>query len=128
MISEIVNMNPYSFQFEYSSTYFNLRTYENFVLRHYEAMTTKTPPPRKFQQIDRDAFRQRIIYVREKIGFSKTDFAASIGISKSNYSQVESGKRMLTVDQIYNAFVVHGVPMEYLIAGQEANLPERLRA
>ncbi|WP_416588841.1 MULTISPECIES: helix-turn-helix domain-containing protein [unclassified Phaeobacter] len=90
-------------------------------------MSDHTNPPRKLQQVDRDAFRLRLNYIRERTGLSGKDFAESIGISKSNYSQVEKGNRMLTVDQIYNIFVIYGVPMEYLIAGQETNLPEKFR-
>ena len=58
---------------------------------------------------------------------SKSDFADSIGVTKSNFRQVELGNRMLTVDQIYNLFVIHGVPMEYVLAGKEIDLPERYR-
>jgi DNA-binding transcriptional regulator YiaG len=126
-ISETVFMHSCSFQIEYSSSDFNLRSPNP--LRHLQnlGMTERTSPPRKLQQIDRDAFRLRIAYIREKTELSKKDFAESIGISKSNYSQVESGNRMLTVDQIYNVFVIYGIPMEYLIAGQETNLPDRFR-
>ncbi|MGC0225173.1 helix-turn-helix domain-containing protein [Pseudooceanicola nitratireducens] len=83
--------------------------------------------PRQNHTVDRDAFAQRLVYVREKLGLSKTEFATSLGLSKSNYGQVEAGNRMLTVDQIYKCFIVHGVPMEYLLAGQEARLPDHLR-
>jgi len=58
---------------------------------------------------------------------TKVAFADSIGITKSNYGQVEKGNRKLSVDQIYNIFIVYGVPMEYVLAGQEANLPEKFR-
>jgi len=78
-------------------------------------------------RVDRAAFQRRITFVRERTGLAKQAFAASIGVSKSNYTQVEMGNRMLTVDQIFRVFVVYGVPMEYLLAGQETNLPERFR-
>lgn len=127
MISETLRMNTFSFQIEYQSSPFNLRPAEIGLFQQNGGMTERASPPRRLQQVDRDAVRARLTYIREKTGLSKKDFAESIGISKSNYSQVESGNRMLTVDQIYNVFVIYGVPMEYLIAGQESNLPEKFR-
>lgn len=94
---------------------------------HTPGMTQCPMLPRKKLEIDREAFRRRITFVRERLGLSKTDFAESIGLSKSNYGQIEKGNRMLTVDQVYAVWVVHGVPMEYLMAGREAELPERFR-
>ena len=120
-------MHPFSFQIEYTSTPFNPRPYEFWLIGEHGGMTERTSPPRRLKQVDREAFRLRLSYIREKTGLSAKDFAESIGISKSNYSQVESGNRMLTVDQIYNVFVVYGVPMEYLLAGQETNLPDKFR-
>lgn len=76
-------------------------------------------------QVDRDKFLERLIFIRERLEMSKSEFAASIGITKSNYTQVEKGKRMLTVDQVYNLFIVHGVPMEYILAGRTTDLPKR---
>jgi len=77
--------------------------------------------------VDHDAVRQRVTFIRERLGMTKVAFADSIGITKSNYGQVEKGNRKLSVDQIYNIFIVYGVPMEYVLAGQEANLPEKFR-
>jgi len=85
----------------------------------YGGMTQTTPPPRQIHTVDRDAFRLRLQYTREASGLSKAAFGESIGLSKSNYGQVEAGNRLLTVDQIYNLFMIHGVPMEYLVAGRE---------
>ena len=100
---------------------------QNLFELHPHGMTTAPMPPREYSTVDREAFARRLTYVREKLGLSKKDFAESIGITKSNYTQVEKGERMLTVDQIYRAFIVHGVPMEYLLVGQETRLPESLR-
>lgn len=83
--------------------------------------------PRSPHTIDRDAFRKRLQWVRERSGMSKKDFGESIGMPKGNYGQVEAGNRMLTVDQMYNLYVVHGVPLEYLLMGRETELPERFR-
>ncbi|MDE4303590.1 helix-turn-helix transcriptional regulator [Phaeobacter gallaeciensis] len=127
MMSETVRMGLYSFQIEYRSSPFNLRSSKIALRCDHGSMTERASPPRKLQQVDREAFQARIIYIREKSGLSKKDFAESIGVSKSNYSQVESGNRMLTVDQLYNVFVIYGVPMEYLLAGQESNLPDKFR-
>ena len=93
----------------------------------YGGMTGRADRPRKLQAIDREAFRDRLQYIREKSGLSKKDFGESIGLSKSNYGQAEAGKRMLTVDQIFAIFVVYGVPIEYLLIGREVDLPERFR-
>jgi len=90
-------------------------------------MTTGTTPPRSNDIVDREAFTRRLIYIREKLGMSKKDFGESLGVTKSNYSQVEKGERMLTVDQLYRLFIVYGVPMEYLLVGQETRLPELFR-
>ncbi|WP_010137563.1 helix-turn-helix domain-containing protein [Oceanicola sp. S124] len=87
-------------------------------------MAVEPKIPRENQSVDREAFARRVTFVREKLGLTKKDFADSIGITKSNYSQVEQGNRMLTVDQLYRCFLVHGVPMEYLLVGQEARLPQ----
>lgn len=94
---------------------------------HAPGMTAGTKPPRDHSAVDRTAFARRLTYVRETLGLSKKDFAESIGITKSNYSQVEKSERMLTVDQLYRLFMVHGVPMEYLLVGQETRLPEIFR-
>lgn len=94
---------------------------------HHRAMTYEPQIPRENQSVDRVAFARRVTFVREKLGLSKKDFADSIGITKSNYSQVEQGNRMLTVDQIYRCFLVHNVPMEYLLVGQEARLPDAFK-
>lgn len=83
--------------------------------------------PKTTAQVDFDAVTERLIYIRKRLGYNKTDFAKSIGITKSNYGQIENRKRKLSVDQIYRIFVVHSVPMEYLLAGQVTNLPEKLR-
>ena len=96
-------------------------------LSHHFCMTDPATPPRQILSVDREAFRDRLVYIRKKTGMSAQDFGASIGLPKGNYSQVEKGKRLLTVDQIYNVYVRYGVPMEYLIAGQETNLPARFR-
>lgn len=93
----------------------------------YEGMTQGTPPPRKLHTVDREAFRYRIQYVREKSGLSKKDFGESIGMPKGNYGQVEAGNRLLTVDQMYNLYMVYGIPMEYLLVGRETDLPEKFR-
>jgi len=89
---------------------------------------SSTNPPRPTQAIDREAFRQRVSWVQEKSEMTKAAFAESIGITKSNYRQVELGKRLLTVEQIYNAFVVHGIPMEYLLTGRQTDLPAKYRS
>lgn len=95
---------------------------------HHPAMQGIKSPPRQLQTVDRDAFRARLQWVRERTGLTKAAFADSIGITRSNYSQAEAGKRMLTVDQIFNIYVVYGVPMEYLLIGRETGLPEQFRA
>jgi antitoxin component HigA of HigAB toxin-antitoxin module len=58
---------------------------------------------------------------------NKADFAKSIGLSKSNYRQVEVGARLLTVGQIYTLYMTHGVPMEYLLTGQQSSLPSKFK-
>ncbi len=77
--------------------------------------------------VDRTAVIHRLQHIRQCLELNKTTFAVSIGISKSNYSQIESGARMLTVDQIYTIFMTYGVPMDYLVAGRAENLPGRFR-
>jgi len=76
---------------------------------------------------DRDAALYRLQRVQEKSGLTKSDFAASLGIAKSDYRMVEVGDRFLTVDQLYRLYMRHGVPMEYIVLGHEKDLPERFR-
>jgi hypothetical protein len=78
-------------------------------------------------QIDREAFRARVAWVQCRSGLNKVEFAASIGLSKSNYRQVELGSRLLTVGQIYTLYMTHGVPMEYLLTGQQSGLPDKFK-
>lgn len=79
------------------------------------------------QRIDRQNFGARVAAIRERSGLTKKDFAASIGVAQGNYIQVERGERLLTIDQIYTAYLKYGIPMEYFLLGLEANLPERFR-
>lgn len=78
-------------------------------------------------RFDRTDFVKRLVFIRERLGLTKSAFAESVGITKSNYTQVEAGRRMLTVDQMYALFMVHGVPIEYLMCGQELNLPDKFK-
>lgn len=94
---------------------------------HHSFMAERPTPPRTLHAVDREAFRLRLQWIRECSGLSKKDFGESIGLPKGNYGQVEAGNRMLTVDQIYNVYMVYGVPMEYLMMGREENLPPKFR-
>lgn len=92
-----------------------------------QAMEKPPQIPRERHNVDRQALGRRLAYIRGKLGMNGPEFADTIGLTKSNLSQVEKGNRLLTVDQIYRCFIVHGVPMEYLLVGQEARLPDHLK-
>ncbi|MFY0633653.1 MAG: helix-turn-helix transcriptional regulator [Vannielia sp.] len=126
-MSETERMSTDSVQIEHLSSNFNLSPTVNERAGEYHPMAQAPNTPRSPQTIDREAFRKRLQWVRERSGLSKTDFAESIGMPKGNYGQVESGNRMLTVDQMYTVYVVHGVPLEYLVMGRETDLPDRFR-
>ncbi|MBR9766001.1 MAG: helix-turn-helix domain-containing protein [Rhodobacteraceae bacterium] len=70
-------------------------------------------------QVERKDMARRLARARIAAGMSMVDFANSIGIAKSNYSQVEQGKRMLTVDQLYRCWRVHGISIHHLLGGEE---------
>jgi len=77
--------------------------------------------------VDRIGATRRLQRVQEKSGLNKVDFAASIGIAKSNYRMIEVGDRFLTVDQLYRLYMRYGVPIEYILLGLERDLPDRFR-
>lgn len=126
-ISETVFMSLISIQSEHLSTISFSRTVNNRRPRNNSRMAQITSPPRRMPTVERSIVAQRLLFIRERLGVNKTQMAESIGMSKSNYGQVEAGNRMLTVDQMYCLFVIHGVPMEYTIAGLETNLPVQFR-
>jgi DNA modification methylase/transcriptional regulator with XRE-family HTH domain len=63
---------------------------------------------------------------REKIGLSQSELAESLGVSKSLLSQIESGKRQPTDEQISKLAVHLRMPADLLMLGS-GRLPEDIR-
>jgi transcriptional regulator with XRE-family HTH domain len=62
-------------------------------------------------------FGQRVKQIRLGLGFSQKDFAASLDISASFLSEVESGKSKAGYDFLFNISKVYHVDLNYLLRG-----------
>lgn len=62
-------------------------------------------------------FGQRVKEIRRLLGISQKDFAASIDMSPSFLSEVESGKSKAGYDFLYNISKIHHINLHYLLHG-----------
>lgn len=61
---------------------------------------------------------------REKLNISQEKFALSIGMDRTYYSSVESGKRNISIQNIYKIADGLGVPIEELMKTAEECMKE----
>lgn len=67
----------------------------------------------------------RFTYIRERLGLSKQDFAASLGIHPSVASVIESGDREASKDVLSRLALVHKVNLNWYLTGNgDSRIPE----
>lgn len=64
---------------------------------------------------ERVAMRLRIL--REALGLVPAHFADSVGINRSSYTLIESGRKVLNHRMAYDIATRYGVSMDYLYRG-----------
>ena len=68
------------------------------------------------------AFGKACKVYREKLNISQEKFALSIGMDRTYYSSVESGKRNISIQNIYKIAVGLGISIEELMKTAEKNM------
>lgn len=60
----------------------------------------------------------RIKEIRKVLGMDRDKFAESLAISLSHLTNVENGKRAITVDLLNMLYIVYGVSADYVLFGK----------
>ena len=61
---------------------------------------------------------ERIRKKRQDLGWTQEVLCGKVGLSKSFLSELESGKRNVSAENLYNIAQVFGVSLDYLMAGK----------
>jgi transcriptional regulator with XRE-family HTH domain len=61
---------------------------------------------------------ERIRKKRQDLGWTQEILCSKVGLSKSFLSELESGKRNVSADNLYNIAQVFGVSLDFLMAGK----------
>lgn len=78
-------------------------------------------------KIDLPGVTVRLEALREAIGLSKGDFAASCGLDASSYSKVLNHTKPLKSDYAYALAAAWGVTMDYFYRGDLSKIDDHLR-
>ncbi len=60
----------------------------------------------------------RLKEIRKVLGISRKKFAESLSLSQSHYSNVENGKRAVTIDLLQMLYLLYGVSADYVLFGR----------
>lgn len=70
----------------------------------------------------------RLRAAREALGLTQAEFYRRAGIAQNAYSQYESGKRLLTLNQAIKLRDAFGLSLDWLFQGDLAAMPHALAA
>ncbi|MDF2234847.1 helix-turn-helix transcriptional regulator [Albimonas sp. CAU 1670] len=73
-----------------------------------------------------DLVAERLVALREALGMKSAHFADVIGVDRSSYSKIESGKKPLLPPVALKIWKLFGVDMNFIYLGQIRGLPESL--
>lgn len=62
---------------------------------------------------------------RERLGFSKTEMAQKLNVSRSKYHQWEIGGITPSLERVYSIVELCGVTFDYLLSDEEKTKPQR---
>ena len=76
-------------------------------------------------QLTRDVAR-RLTLTRQAFGMNQAEFAEAAGLSQPQYSQFETGKRLLSLKAALNLCSKYNITLDWLYLGDPSGLPYRL--
>ncbi|MGU9971850.1 helix-turn-helix domain-containing protein [Limosilactobacillus fermentum] len=68
------------------------------------------------------ALANRIVDLREQRGFSQTELAKRLGVSKSTMSKIELGNRRLSTDELSKIASIFDVSTDYLLGRSKSGV------
>lgn len=76
-------------------------------------------------ELSRDVAR-RLTLTRRAFALNQADFAEAAGLSQPQYSQFETGKRLLSLKAALNLCSKYNITLDWLYLGDPSGLPYRL--
>jgi len=71
-------------------------------------------------------FGDRLRWTRQALRSTQTRLAADLGVSAPRYNQWEKGKYVPDLMTLYRYKLVHGVSIDWILAGDPSGLPARI--
>lgn len=68
----------------------------------------------------------RLIATREAMGLNQSEFAKTIGLTKSTYNPFEKKGRRITLDAALRMWKVHRIPLHWTYLGDPSDLPVKI--
>lgn len=69
---------------------------------------------------------RRLMLTRQAFGLNQAEFAEAAGLSQPQYSQFETGKRLLSLKAALNLNAKYNITLDWLFLGDPSGLPYRL--